>query len=286
MGASVPAALAVVVLATQIVIEKPQEPGDPPRPVGRYYGEPLRVDLSSIWFMGETYQDKHVRTRGRLDPLEMNRYYLLKDGSAQALIIPVPELVTELDKRVGQEIELRGIVRRLRPKEYVGRDKTDLDLVEHPDLPVLPPPSPALPPFSITVLGFAERESFTRGAGGTSPAVGSAAALLSDPPPPGKRQRIVLVGRFRGRNLFGDLPAATQRRPADWVLKDGGTALWVTGTAPRGKGWSLDPDYKADSDRWLEVTGTAEVVGGVLYVNASKLQLVKPRRQASSEQDP
>ena len=33
--------------------------------------------------------------------------------------------------------------------------------------------------------------------------------------------------------------AGSQRSASDWVLKEGDNALWVTGKAPKGKGWSL-----------------------------------------------
>jgi hypothetical protein len=47
--------------------------------------------------------------------------------------------------------------------------------------------------------------------------------------------RVVRVrGQFRGRNLFGDLPAESQRGRDHWVLADRGAALWVMGKAPRG----------------------------------------------------
>jgi hypothetical protein len=283
MGA-LPASALLLTLAAQVTIQVPQRPGDPARPVGTMYGDPVDVPLSTIWYNPESYQDRHVRTRGWLDVLELGRYYQLTDGIARVLVIVPPELGPELDRRVGTEIDARGIVRRLRKKEYTP-DGIDMDLIEHPDLPVLPP-SAQYPPYSLTVLGFAEREGPARARPGPGASAGSAAALLADPPAAGKKQKVVLKGQFRGGNLFGDLPAATRRRPTDWILKDGETAVWVTGKPPRGKGWSLDPDYKGDTSRWLEVTGTAEVVNGVLYLNASKLELVKPHEQDATEQDP
>jgi hypothetical protein len=281
----VPAAALLLTLATQVTVQVPQQPGDAAQPVGTMYGDAVDTPLSNIWFSGEAYQDRHIRTRGWLDVLEVGRYYQLTDGIARVLVIVPPELGPELDRRAGTEIDARGIVRRLRKKEYTKRG-IDMDLIEHPDLPVLPAPSSLFPPFSLTVLGFAEREGVSRGRRGSGEGPGSAALLLANPPATGKKQRIVLTGQFRGHNLFGDLPAATRRRPTDWVLRDGDTALWVTGKPPRGKGWSLDPEYKDDTVRWLQVSGTAEVVGGVLYLNASKLELVKPPQQASGEHDP
>jgi hypothetical protein len=277
--------VAAVVAATQVTVQRPQELGDPSRPVGTMYPEAVDVPLSAIWASPESFRNRHVRTRGFVDVLQPGRYYQLSEGPARLLLIVPHELLTELDRRAGSEVDARGIVRQLRKKEYT-KDGIDIDLIEHPDLPVLPPPGPELPTYSLTVLGFAEREGRPASRTGATAGTGSAAALLANPPARGKKQRVVLRGQFRGRNLFGELPAASRRRPSDWVLKDGETALWVTGKEPRGKGWTLDPDYEGDTVRWLEVAGEAEVVGGVLYLDASKLDLVKPPQRAADEQDP
>lgn len=276
---------AAFVAATQVTVQRPQELGDPSRPVGTMYPEAVDAPLSTIWYNPESFRNRHVRTRGFLDVLQPGRHYELTEGPARLLLIVPNELLAELDRRAGSEVDARGIVRQLRKKEYT-KDGIDIDLIEHPDLPVLPPPSPELPGYSLTVLGFAEREG--RPGSGTGGAVGSgsAAALLANPPARGRKQSVVLRGQFRGRNLFGELPASSRRRPTDWVLKDGETALWVTGKEPRGKGWTLDPDYEGDAVRWLEVTGTAEVVDGVLYLEASRIELVKPPQRAAGEQDP
>jgi hypothetical protein len=92
-----------------------------------------------------------------------------------------------------------------------------------------------------------------------------------------------VVGLFRGRNLFGDLPADSQRNASDWVLKEDEQALWVTGKAPKGKGWSLDPAYKGDTVRWLAVEGKIEVVNGVAYLRASKVILTRDPHTEAAE---
>jgi hypothetical protein len=91
---------------------------------------------------------------------------------------------------------------------------------------------------------------------------------------------VSILGQFRGRNLFGDLPEETRRKPGDWVLKDGELALWVTERPPQGKGFTLDPSYKGDTTRWLEVEGKPEVVNGVLYLRASKVTLARRKDEA------
>jgi hypothetical protein len=106
-------------------------------------------------------------------------------------------------------------------------------------------------------------------------------ALARPPESAGKSVRI--VGRFRGANLFGDLPAETRRAAGDWVLQDGEHAVWVTGRPPKGKGFDLDPGNKLDTVRWLEVEGKLEAMGNVAYLKASRVQLVA-RPAASSEE--
>jgi hypothetical protein len=94
------------------------------------------------------------------------------------------------------------------------------------------------------------------------------------------KDRLVRVaGEFRGRNLYGDLPSATQRGRGDWVLKDGAQALWITGKLPRGEGFRLDPSLRRDTGKWLEVLGRIELVGGLPYLRASAVDLTtRPAR--------
>ena len=66
---------------------------------------------------------------------------------------------------------------------------------------------------------------------------------------------MTVVGLFAGRNLFGDLPEGS------------------AGKKPEGKGWRLDPAYKGDAVRWLQVTGRVETQGEVTYLRASKVAL-------------
>jgi hypothetical protein len=88
----------------------------------------------------------------------------------------------------------------------------------------------------------------------------------------GKEVRV--VGRFKGRNLYGDLPHALGKAKWDFVLQSAEGAVWVTGMRPRGKGFDLDPGARVDTGRWLEVTGTVErLPNHIVYINATSLQL-------------
>jgi hypothetical protein len=243
------------------------------------YGPPVFADLNSIAFHPEAHQRQHVRTRGRLDMIDTSNL-LLTDGTARVLLLLANGAPGDLMAFVGGQVELRGIVRQLRKKQYVNG--VDLDLIEDPSLPVLPSPSPTLPEASITVFSLSDIE----GTVAKGPEVLAARTLTENIVQEsasyvGKTVRI--VGLFRGRNLFGDLPANSQHEKSDWVLKDGDSALWVVGKDPRGKGWALDPDYKGDSVRWLEVQGKPEVANGIVYLRATRVRLSRKPEELSDD---
>src|SRR5688572_9670190 len=128
-------ALAAVVAAAQPGPQQPQ--GRNVVQTGDKYGEPRDGSLGDIAGEHGNFQKTHARTRGRLGMV--GGYYSLTDGSAQLLLLLGQGLdENELKRRLGAEVEARGVVRRIRPKEYVnGMDK---DQLEDPDLPVMPAP--------------------------------------------------------------------------------------------------------------------------------------------------
>ena len=87
---------------------------------------------------------------------------------------------------------------------------------------------------------------------------------------------VTLTGRFRGRNLFGDLPDAPGRSQWDFVLQSADAALWVTGLRPRGKGFELHVDARVDTSRWLEVRGTVRVDRQRFWVEGTSAALAEP----------
>lgn len=84
---------------------------------------------------------------------------------------------------------------------------------------------------------------------------------------------ITLVGNFRGRNLFGDLPGAPAKSRYDFVLRGAEGAIWVTGLRPRGRGFELDVDRRIDSDRWIEVTGTVAHDNGLVTLEGTTVTM-------------
>ena len=275
------ATLVLIPVAAQVTITPP-DPGLAPgaaRPQGGTYGEAQGTTLDGLNLAPDSCEGDHVIVKGRLDLLETGRYWLLADGNARALLLGAfGSDPREFDRMVGTWVEVRGICRPIKRKEYV-LDK-DVDLLKFPDLPPLPAPRGDRPNVSITVLSLFDAVGPGRAGEGAQTAI--IATVLNDPPAfAGVNVR--LVGLFRGRNLFGDLPADSQRNASDWVLKEGDTAMWVTGKAPKGKGWSLDPTYKGDAVRWLAVEGKVEVVNGVAYLRASKVILSRDPRTVSDE---
>jgi hypothetical protein len=88
-------------------------------------------------------------------------------------------------------------------------------------------------------------------------------------------QKVTVVGNFRGRNLFGDLPGAPGKSRYDFVLRGVEGAVWVTNLRPRGSGFELDVNRRVDSDRWVEVSGTVVRERGLVSIEATKLTLAK-----------
>ena len=240
------------------------------------YGPPRVVDIETINFAIDGYQRTQVLTEGQIEVLAHGQYWTLRQGTSSLLLLAGNSLNTDALERgvgTGARMEVRGVVRRLRAKEYVKG--VDLDLIEDPTLPVLPAPAfdQGWPRISITALAIRERV----GAGAAvreSKSPGLGRQILDEPSVfSGKTARI--YGQFRGRNRFSDLPANSARSKDDWVLKDGDTAMWVLGKTPKGEGWKLDLDYKGDTKNWLEVEGKPEVANGIVYLKASRVMMSK-----------
>ena len=87
---------------------------------------------------------------------------------------------------------------------------------------------------------------------------------------------VTVIGRFRGRNLYGDLPEAPDESRWDFVLRSADAAAWVVGREPKGDGFELDVMARVDTGRWLEVTGAVRVEDGMVLVDAGVLALAEP----------
>jgi hypothetical protein len=80
---------------------------------------------------------------------------------------------------------------------------------------------------------------------------------------------VTVVGEFRGRNLYADLPEApTTTGGWDFVLRYADAAVWVTGVQPKGRDFVLDPTQRRDTGRWFRVSGTVRTRFGVTWLEA------------------
>jgi hypothetical protein len=94
-------------------------------------------------------------------------------------------------------------------------------------------------------------------------------------------QEVTVVGRFRGRNLYGDLPDAPGRSRWDFVLQSAEAAIWVTGRRPRGDGFDLNIDNRVDTGRWLEVAGLVKADRGLVRIEATAIRPAQPPAQSA-----
>jgi hypothetical protein len=96
-------------------------------------------------------------------------------------------------------------------------------------------------------------------------------------------QRISVLGQFRGRNLFGDLPEAPAPARYQFVLRSTDTALWVMGLQPKGKGFDFDPTKRIDSGRWVKVQGTVRTAKGLTWLEGTTMELAQAPSETATE---
>ena len=98
-------------------------------------------------------------------------------------------------------------------------------------------------------------------------------------------QKITVVGQFRGRNLFGDLPSAPAKSRYDFVLRSADAAVWVTDLRPRGRGFDLSVDARVDTGRWLQVTGVVSQDRGLVTIAGSAVATATEPETAPAEEE-
>jgi hypothetical protein len=229
--------------------------------VSRYdalYGTPVDVSVDDLVNESTAYVGRAVRTHGRLD-MAMDigqRGYTMRGLMQTIRIAPMRELASDWDqealKMLGRDIEITGVF--IEGSGGQVQNGSPIHGVQFWNFTGPPEKEPT---------GEIKSTQLT-----LEKLVGT----------PGKRdgQTIRVVGKFRGRNLYGDLPISTQRTSADWVIKDDLYAVWVTGKKPKGQGWELDASLKRDTGKWIEVIGKPETVRGVTYIKAIRILLTTP----------
>jgi len=249
------------------------------------YGDATEVSLEEI-ANGYGYNKKAVITQGTLDMLDMNQvYYRLREDGAEVLVVAMPNAHDDLRRLVGREVELTGLVREVPYRQRCCQEGQNGGCMmwesqcEDPNLPPLPnldEGRSTWPRVSITAWGIVD---LTPPPGSKPrPREYKSATLEQLVMNPGDQdgKTIRVVGQFRGRNLYGDLPIRSQRTGVDWVIKDDAFAVWVVGKKPKGSGWELDAGLKRDTGRWMEVVGRVETRNGITYLRALQVALASP----------
>lgn len=94
---------------------------------------------------------------------------------------------------------------------------------------------------------------------------------------------VTVVGRFRGRNLYGDQPQPLNKARWDFVVQSADASVWVTGMRPKGDGFDLDPGARVDTGKWLEVTGMVRRDGASVWIEATALDIATPPSETPIE---
>lgn len=245
----------------------------PQERVSRYemqYGEPVDVSISDLAQNPSSYENRSVRTRGRLDldaSGSFHSYAIRNNFGDRVRVAPVSEVAAAWDAEVlnmiGRDLDVTGVF--------------------------LQPTSQQLSTAGPSGTGTIQFWKFL----GEAPEIKDDAKLpvatleqLATNPARFEGRQIKVIGQFRGHNLFGDLPPSTQTNRADWVVKDDVYALWITGRKPKGEGFELDPGLKRDTGKWLEVVGRVEVRRGFGYLAAQRVALSLPPTPTAHPEPP
>jgi hypothetical protein len=87
---------------------------------------------------------------------------------------------------------------------------------------------------------------------------------------------VTLVGYYRGWDLLGEVGSGPPVTRSDWVIRDGGGAIYVrAGLAVEGD-IPLNPGSREDTEKVLRVTGIVRVTGeGRPYIEPQRIELIK-----------
>jgi hypothetical protein len=232
------------------------------------YGRPEDASIADLVGSPATHLGRSVRLSARFDQGGADDTYRLCQAQECLRLVPEEGLMVVLRARaaqwVGQEVQVTGVLFRQQPQAGQQDDTA----------------------FAVRFWRIAMRPSATAAAPASLP--GDPITLESLVYAGGARdgQVVKVQGRFRGRNLHGDLPASSQRGSGDWVIKDDYYAVWVTGHTPDGAGWKLDPQSMEDTRSWVEVSGRPETRKGFVYLRATDVSPLAPPAAAEAVAPP
>jgi hypothetical protein len=264
-------AVPLVALLAAFALEAPAQQGA--SYYEQLYGPPIEVSIQDL-VTGMGYEGRSIRTHGRLefslsqDSGVRGRSYSLRDGFGNTVqIAPLPDVEGRFNESamhwLGRDVEVTGLFRRGTPQTGQMTQAQSSGQVNFWGYIGPPDEKTRVPEGKLLSLE----------------------ALVTKP---GNHdgQNVRVVGKFRGRNLYGDLPSRSERNTADWVIKDDLYAAWVTGRKPKGDGFDLDTGLRRDTGRWLEVAGRVESAGGVVYIRAQRVALTRPPTETAEVKPP
>ena len=261
----------------------------------QYQGmEPVRVSVDELASMGSRYNDRPIITRGKVKYGDMkDQQFNIFELEGEMMTLNAVRIGTggrggfeDLRFLSGQEVDISGIFfdmsfvmdPQYHPvlRYYPGAKRQDgesfnkdyfiavssVDVIV-PIENVLDPDKPEDEPDIV------DPDIEASGVNGVD-----LRELVKDPASYVDEQ-IVVYGKFRGNNLYGDLSIKDKRTPRDFIIKLADAAIWVTGRRPRGDGFRLDPKKRRDTGKWLNVIGTAwqHDGSGTYYLRAEKIEL-------------
>ena len=221
------------------------------------YGPIVDVTIYDLVSGIAPYDGRGVRTKGRLELVNIDTW-ALSEGGSRVGILPMNEIAPDFNDAArhwaGREVEIVGLVQ--------GQG-------------------------TQTVIRFWRFDGPPEEKKGPIKSTGQTLEALVQHPGSHDGETVKVVGKFRGRNLYGDLPTKSERSGADWVIKDDLFAVWVTGKKPKGPGFDLDIGMKRDTGKWIEVVGRVGSRDGVTYIRALEVRLTQaPSATAEAKAPP
>ena len=254
-------------------------------------GPPTRVDVETLVRTPAFYHEKLVMVKGEIRQGSMadmqNQVYELRGESALRTVRigqPIGSM-RDLQFLVGEDVEIIGIFWDLSSETILTRELRDYPgaLVQQDDM-MSRGTSQSNLFIGVEEVTRVEKPPAPKGAEAEKrkevvvpdlpPSDQVDLRELMSNPDPYYDRLISVVGKFRGDNVYNDLPMRTKKTPRDFIIKVADVALWVTGKRPRGKGFELNPERRRDTGKWLKVTGNPWTDEGVVYLKARKIEMV------------
>jgi len=243
------------------------EGGSSPGITESLYGVAVDASLAELMDTPGAFDGSTVRTQGKFEIVSRDRnQYLLTAETFTVLVVPDPDagvaalLRAEAQQLRGQVIEVTGAFKRRNLAAPVDK---------------------GAPEFEVQFWRYETAASIEDTFSGNRMSIED--LVDADPLP---STPVTVIGKFRGGNLFADLPYSSRKRSGDWIIKDDLFAIWVTGKDPEGDGWSLNVRATRDTVNWLRVTGVPKLENGFIYLAATDVALSRPPTPTSSPDPP